>query len=548
MTIRDSLARNLSGGPPFRIRADRIILEASTNGGLRNELEDSVSERKGILDSPPINLNALARIEGEAKRLGFNTKRLNNLGVVVAEAPRLDNVIDNISETRSDLTGNIQQELKSVRRKAARQNDKTVLGGWTPGNLDFFAAGDEGYEESDASIEAKLRNELTDVSLQNPVTEALSNIDNVVNAELGFTRTTYGPRNLNVDVDDLQSFFGAFEDTPDSEVPDLPGVPDARKKIGVDKAWETTRGEDVVIAVFDTSFYSDFLKSDRVISTFSGDDVASAYSDPEEGHGTMCAVSAAGNVEDGAPVNGVAPDAELMLARITDSSGAMPYVEEAWDWLIGQIKQTDKPVISTHSYGVPLCSGRTMDLCDATTTKVVAAANKRVDHQSFHAAGNEAMYCGHRLVGATNGIMGTNSLPSTITVGANRFDLVDAQRYSSHGFGTCSGLSSNPKPDVSCLIPSLIPYGTDVKDMSTGQGGSSGGTSEATPLTAGVGALIASVTGDARRGNIEDVLESTAELPRPTQTSVVLGFDARFGRGQIRADKAVDEIVARTQV
>lgn len=542
MTIRDSLAKNFSGGPPFRIRADRILIEVNSDSNLTSIAQQGIDERPNVLDELPVERQKLSRLQAEVRRLGFNVERLENLGVLVAETDRVADVVSNITDARDTFSNNVTDQLETLQTRAEKREPRTLIGAFKPG-MNF---GQEMDDELD--LEAALRGELISQTLQNPITGALREMEGVANVELSFTRNTFGPRNLNVDVDALTSFLDVFEENPDAESEELPTVADVRKRMGVPAAWENATGEDVIIAVLDTAFYRGFLEGDRVIDTFAGPDADNAYSDPEEGHGTMCAVSAAGNVDDGAPVNGVAPDADLLLARTTNSAGELVYIEEAWDWLIGHIKDTDKTVISTHSYGVPLCSGRTMDLCNSTTTKLVRAANKREDHQAFYAAGNEALYCGHRLGGMTNGIMGPNSDPSSIAVGALRFDLRDAQNYSSHGFGTCSGINNNPKPDVSCMLSSLIPYGTEVKDMSTSRGGSAGGTSQATPLTAGVAALVSQITGNAKRSELENILESTARQPRPTQLNVVTGFDARFGHGQVRADDAVDEALSRVQM
>jgi subtilisin family serine protease len=542
MTIRDSLAKNFSGGPPFRIRADRILIEVNSDSNLTSIAQQGIDERPDVLDELPVDRQKLSRLQAEVRRLGFNVERLENLGVLVAETDRVADVVSNITDARDTFSNNVTEQLENVQTRAEKREPRTLIGAFKPG-MNF---GQEVDDELD--LEAGLRGELISQTLQNPITSALREMEGVANVELSFTRNTFGPRNLNVDVDALTSFLDVFEENPDAESEELPTVADVRKRIGVPAAWENATGEGVIIAVLDTAFYRGFLEGNRVIDTFAGPDADNAYSDPEEGHGTMCAVSAAGNVNDGAPVNGVAPDAELLLARTTNSAGELVYIEEAWDWLIGHIKDTDKTVISSHSYGVPLCSGRTMDLCNATTTKLVRAANKREDHQAFYAAGNEALYCGHRLGGMTNGIMGPNSDPSSIAVGALRFDLRDAQNYSSHGFGTCSGINNNPKPDVSCMLSSLIPYGTEVKDMSTSRGGSAGGTSQATPFTAGVAALVSEITGNAKRSELESILESTARQPRPTQLNVVTGFDARFGHGQVRADDAVDEALSRVQM
>jgi hypothetical protein len=256
----------------------------------------------------------------------------------------------------------------------------------------------------------------------------------------------------------------------------------------------------------------------------------------------MTAYSMAGNEnESDIGYSGVAKDADLLLARLTGEDGGISYTHEAWDWLSGKLNELSKPVISNHSYGVPLCSARQMDLCNSTSTRLVQVLNQRDDHQAFYAAGNEAKYCGHRLSGVTNGIAGPNSDPTSITSGAFRSDISDAQRYSSHGFGTCSSFRSNPKPDVGSQIPGIVPYGDSLKDLSTNGGGSQAGTSEASPIVAGVGAIIASITGTADRDVIEGILEGTATQVRPTQVNLILEYDARFGHGQVNPVNAAEE-------
>lgn len=545
MTFRDNLARNFAGGPPFRIRADRLLVEVNSDSNLTSIAQQGIDERPNVLDELPVERGKLSKLQSQVRRLGFKVDRLENLGVLVAETDEVADVVSNIQDRRDTFSNNVVDSLEQVQTRAEKREPRTILGAFKPG-MNFGQ--DDGSIPDELDLEAGLRSELISRNLKNPITDAIREVEGVANVELSFSRNTFGPRNLNVDVDALSSFLDIFQESPDADSPELPTVKNVRDKMGVPDAWENSTGEGAIIAIFDTAFCREFLDGPRLIDSFSGADADNAFSDPEEGHGTMCAVSAAGNTEEGAPVNGIAKDADILLARTTNVSGELVYIEEAWDWLLGHIKDTDRPIISSHSYGVPLCSGRTMDLCDATTTKVVRAANKREDHQALFAAGNEALYCGHRLGGMTNGIMGPNSDPSSIAVGALRYDLRDAQNYSSHGFGTCSGVNNNPKPDVSCMLPSLIPYACEVKDMSTSRGGSSGGTSEATPLTAGVATLLASITGNAKRESIENILESTARQPRPTQLNLIGGFDARFGHGQVRADDAVDEALSRVQM
>lgn len=529
MTIRSNLARAFAGGPEFMIRADRIIVELSHENNV-TQLAQSASDRvQEAIDKRPIPNDILDEARNRLVDLGFNVRKLNNTGLIVAEVDDIGSVIDNIVEQANTFSQRSVNKLQSLKDKAERQAN----------SVDFS------QEDVDVNItssvdlarEANLRERLANISLKNQITDVLTEFKIIESAELAFTRNTFGPRNLNIDID------APLRDASEDDEEDLPTLGDAVRKVGAKNTWNVTRGEDAIVAVFDTSYNGDWLNTDRLIDSFSGPDVGDAFDKPEEGHGTMSAYTAAGNKnKSGLPVSGVAPDAEMLLARTTDESGALSYTEEAWDWLVGQIRDADKPVFSNHSYGIPLCSARSMNICNSSTTKLVKSVNKRSDHQSFYAAGNEGVYCGHRLGGFTNGINGPNSLGNSISVGALRFDLRDAQSYSSHGFGTCTTPTNNPKPDVSCLIPTLVPYGTKQKDMSSGVGGSSAGTSDASPMTCGVGALVGSIAETADTEVISDALEGTAMLPRITQVNALSDFDARFGHGQVMAEKAVNEV------
>lgn len=529
MTVRGTLARATAGGPQFRLEPDRILVEVDGEQNLTSLQVPGRDDKEGLLDKPPVSRNRLQQVSKRLNELGFNTRELENVGAIIAETDKLAEVFDNIEDAKNTFDTNTIKKLRGARARAEKANGKTIIGGFSPGNFNFG-------QDPEADLEARLRNELSNLSLHNALTKAVNEVDGVFNAEMGFTRNPPGPRNLNLDV------LGDARTVTGEDGNGKPDLGDALKKTKVPQAWSVSRGSNAVVAVFDTAFCSEFLESGRVIDTYSGPDVQGAYSAPEEGHGTMTAYASAGNkAESGLGYNGVAPDAGLLLARLSDKEGSLKYVEEAWDWLVGWVKQLDRPVVSNHSYGVPLCSARSMDLCNATTTKLATVVNNRPDHQAFYAAGNEALYCGHRLGGITNGINGVNSKPSSITMAALRYDLRDAQNYSSHGFGTCNSVDQNPKPDVGFLLPSIVPYGCKEKDMSMGKGGSGGGTSLATPLTCGVAALMASTMGNARQVDLEEILEGTAKDLRRTQINIFRGHDARFGHGQVQPHRAVAE-------
>lgn len=521
MSVRDSIARSFSGGPPFSIRPDEMLVEVDTNGS-------AVAQR---ITEDGVSGEVLSSVRSRLSNIGFEVRVLENVGVLAVKADRLTDILDTIYDQRAEFKDSVVAGLTEVRETASAFRNRTIVGGYSIGEMGFESA------VVDSEDEASVRNALTDISLHNNLTEAIEDIDGVLNAQMRYTKTTYGPRNLRVDPGRLRSILPEALGEESASV-----MPDVHDVMNVEEAWEYSTGENAVVAIFDTGFCEEFFDEDRILDTYSGDSVDSAFSTADmEGHGSMCAVSAAGNKEEGAPFDGVAKDADLLLVRVTNEDHALANVEEGMDWLAGKLEEIDRPVISNHSYGVPLCSGRAMQLCGETATKVADQLSQRDDHQAVYAAGNEADYCGRRLSGFTNGISGVNSVDSSITVGALRSTGSEAQRYSSHGNGTCS--DENPKPDVSAPIPQILPYGCEVNDMSSGIGGSSGGTSTAAPITAGICALIASETGTADQEVLESALEETATMPRTTQINILGNRDSRFGHGMVDAKAAVEYVL-----
>lgn len=521
MSLRDNLARSFAGGPPFRVKPNELLIEVNTNG-------TAIEERLGAVD---LRKKADTTIE-KLNQLGFETQVLDNAGVIKVKTDRLTDVTDVISQGVMDFSDDVQSRIRQVREDSEVLRNRTIVGGYGVSEMTY------GSEMLDSDTEAAIRNELSSFELKNPVTDAVEELQDVINAEMVFTRTTFGPRNLRVDPFQLTNVLPQEEDE-DAK----PELPDVFELMNIQDAWDVSTGENAVVAIFDTAFCEEYFDEDRIIDTYSGESVDSAFKgETDEGHGSMSAVTAAGNKEEGAPYDGVAKDADLILVRLTNADGAMANTEEALDWFTGVVEGIERPVISNHSYGIPMCSANFMGLCDATSTKIARALNNRDGHQGVYAAGNEADYCGRRLSGVTNGINGINSDDSSIAVGAMRSSGTGIQRYSSHGYGTCAS-GDNKKPDVAVPIPQILPYGCKVKDMSSGIGGSSGGTSNASPIVAGIAALIASEAGNAKTGTIQEALEDSASLPRTTQVNVFSGADARFGNGMPDAKKAVESVM-----
>lgn len=493
--LRNRLAVTRAGGPrQFAELRDRFLVSATD--------EQAAREARSDLD-----------------RLGLNTTQLRNADVLVAEPQdRIESVLERVRNAGMDSV-KFRQGISDVE--------------------DARDAGEEIIEATTATVSA------TRALLQE-----IRGIGGVSIVDFVFTQADYGPENLRFTPGELPNVDPSVAAEQNGSMEQL------NRELGLTEAWEDTRGSNATVAIFDTGFAEDLIAPGRVIGTFHDESVSSVFA-PAEGHGTMTAGAAAANKEEGVPFNGAAPDADVILVRITDDKGQIrgDIISKAWDWLADRAR--NRPIVANHSYGTPLCSGRPRTrFCNTALNDVIDAVNEDPMITSVYAAGNEAMQCGHRPSGVTSAVTGTNSLASVITVGALRFDGRDAQRYSSHGRGDCAPIS-DPKPNVSARLPSKTYYGGEdgweIKDMSIGVGGSSGGTSHASPTTAGMIALIQSKAvrdgdGPLETEEIKQLIHEAAEPPRPSQINqfgLVLGqkgYDARFGHGEIQINEALSEV------
>lgn len=492
VVLRNKLTAARSGGPrQFSELRERIMLSV----GSRDDIDD---------------------LKSELDRYDLRGRTLKNAPVLVAE-PR-NRVADVLERVRQLDTDDVK----------VRQ------------------AIDEVSDESEGVVDATS-------SVLEATSRLISNIrvlPMVTAADFVYTHADYGPENLRVSPSDMETL------SPEALQQETATMDELNDKLGLRDAWTQTQGENAVVAIFDTAFTEGMFDSGRIVNTFSGSDVESVYRS-EEGHGTMTAGAAAASTDDGLPFNGSAPGADVILVRITDSEGQIrdDIISQAWDWLMDL--NLDRPIVANHSYGTPLCTGRPRArFCQGAAVDVVKIANSDSDITSVYAAGNEANTCGHRPSGITNAVTGVNSIAEVVTVGALRFDQRDAQSYSSHGRGDCAPIA-DPKPNVTCTLPNKTYYGVEqgweVKDMSSGIGGSSGGTSHAAPTVAGMIALIQSKAVDVRgeplqTEEVKQIIHESSEPPRPTQINMFGGFvgqegyDARFGHGQLDINQALNEV------
>jgi subtilisin family serine protease len=248
-------------------------------------------------------------------------------------------------------------------------------------------------------------------------------------------------------------------------------------------------------------------------------------------HGTCCAgvVAASGSVDN---VRGVAPQASLLAVKIfhADDLATESHVANAIRY-------------ATRFADILSCSWSGPASPDIESALEEAGAGRRGKGSPvFCATGNEYSK--------------TVAYPArsefAIAVGAS----TDRERHAEY---------SNTGAEVSFVAPSsdgLAIFTTDVsyegRGFNTGsntRGGVDGlhandfgGTSSATPLAAGIAALVLSVNPGLTRAEVRDVLEQTAKKIGPKTAYDTKGHSREYGYGRVNALAAIEEASRRSAV
>jgi serine protease AprX len=295
-------------------------------------------------------------------------------------------------------------------------------------------------------------------------------------------------------------------------------IGDVSAYLGADQIWAAGhRGDGIVVGVVDGGIRAEGRptteggpKIGRVIGgwpTASWGTTAAAWGD----HGNMCATD----------VLGMAPNAQIYDLRISDGD-ALSDALQAFQWAIDQHRANGTPHVLTNSWGM-FQEAWDPDYCTNPnhpfTRKVIEAIDDGI--LVLFAAGNCGATCPDGRCDGDTGpgrsIWGANGHPRVITVGAvNRNEQFVG--YSSQG---PAALDPN-KPDF-CSITHFTGYFT-----------SDSGTSAATPIAAGVSALLKQATPALVQDQLKAVLRNTAKDIGPA------GFDQHSGAGIIRAEAAYE--------
>ncbi|MFN7658944.1 MAG: S8 family serine peptidase, partial [Dolichospermum sp.] len=350
----------------------------------------------------------------------------------------------------------------------------------------------------------------------------------------------------------------------------------AGSHISVEQAWDTTRGvRSIIVAVVDDSFdlnHPDFQGNGKIVAPrdLKENDFLPLPGEKETSHGTACAGLAVAE-ENGAGIVGVAPGCAMMPIRTTgfldDHS-----IEDVFNWAV----EKGASVISC-SWGAsavyfPLSIRQRAAISHATTNGrngkgcviVFAAGNA---NRPINGTINEQNWPRNIVKANTNWLSGFAVHPDVITVSAST-SLNKKAAYSNWGdnISVCAP-SNNAPPGMwfqetgfvytqPAFVSSLFGLGILTADQLGAAGydagnftNNFGGTSSATPIVAGVAALVLSANPDLTAQEVKQILQDTADKIIDNSSDPQLninggtydsnGHSQWFGYGKVNAAKAV---------
>lgn len=372
------------------------------------------------------------------------------------------------------------------------------------------------------------------VIVQNPVDSFAFGLDTQVKSDLSLINAV----EMEVTPETLKRLEEAAEHSPmrvfrNEPIAIIEPIPEevgiklntAGPSVGADRLWERgLTGKGVTVAVVDTGIAPHPDVRDRIIGF---KDFVNGRSQPydDQGHGTHVAGTVAGDgrASEGS-YTGIAPEASLVGIKVLDGQGSGRFsdVIKGIQWAVEHKDDYGIKVLNLSLGGGVSTSHR-----DDPVVQAVEAAT-RAGIVTVVAAGNE---------GPSRETIGSpGNAPNVITVGAaddrGTVDRSDDQvaRFSSRGPTPIDGLN---KPDV--LAPGVRITAAD--NESSGYKTLSG-TSMATPVTAGVTALLLQGEPGARPQDVKEALMASAD-------PLTSGGRNDQGRGSIDAVAALQHLERR---
>jgi len=302
---------------------------------------------------------------------------------------------------------------------------------------------------------------------------------------------------------------------------------------GLDKVWsQGFTGKGQTVAIIDSGIFPHADLKDRIVGWV---DFAEGKKKPTDkyGHGTHVAGIVAGSgAKSGGAIKGVAPEANLVGVRIGSIADAI----KALHWVIENKDELKISVVNMSLGDIPSQGWKNDPWAQATQQAIDAGLTVVVS------AGNEGPNPG---TVATPGI-----LPGAITVGAiddsGTLSPNDDQltRFSSRG-PSFDGLA---KPDVVAsgkrVFSTLAPSSSfDVPDFPKANGGyfAISGTSQSTPMVAGLVALLKQANPALTQSDLQAILKESAFHYGDLDKAAV-------GAGLVQADRALELALQRKNV
>ena len=340
--------------------------------------------------------------------------------------------------------------------------------------------------------------------------------------------------------------------------------------VSATEAWDITRGKrEVVVAVIDDGFdlsHPDFFASGKIVfpkDYVDGDANPFPVTAHGDYHGTPCAGVAVAE-ENGQGVVGVAPGCAFMPVRFPLSA------DDDFLWEIFDFVGKHADVISC-SWGpppvyAPLGQLLTDKFHQLATTGgprkkgcviLFAAANFNAPLNDPDNTRFEWRHPNYGVVNTDGPILNGNAAhPDVIAVAAST-SMNRKATYSNWGkeVSVCAPSNNFHPLDPNTRVPGRGIWTTDNEEFGSGFTGGSrftgafGGTSSATPLAAGVAALVISVNENLSATEVKNILQDTADKIVDAEPDPILGtskgsYDDTghsewFGYGRVNAFKAV---------
>jgi subtilisin family serine protease/subtilisin-like proprotein convertase family protein len=346
--------------------------------------------------------------------------------------------------------------------------------------------------------------------------------------------------------------------------------------VSVEQAWDITRGvRSVVVTVVDDSFdlhHPDFQGKGKIVAPrdLKENDFLPLPGEKETSHGTACAGIAIAE-ENGQGIVGVAPGCAFMPIRTTgfldDES-----IEDIFNWAIAYGASVISCSWGASSVYFPLSLRQKAAITRAATQGrngrgcviLFAAGNA---NRPINGIIHEKNWPKNILAGKTSWLSGFAIHPDVITVAAST-SLNKKAAYSNWGenISVCAPSNNAPpgmwfqetgfvytQPAITTSLSGLGMFTTDQIGAAGYHPGNFtnnfGGTSSATPVVAGVAALVLSVNPDLTAQEVNRILQETTDKIVDPEADPQLGmrggtYDSNghclwFGYGKVNAAKAV---------